>query len=83
MRYAVFASSLTYELLESPVASLGFPALSNFEQNQIFQMVKILISAPPHTMCSPKLTHKKFSNIFNCIKSSITPKLFFCKVSFI
>jgi hypothetical protein len=27
-------------------------------------------------------THKKFSKIFNCIKSSITPKLFFYIVSF-
>ena len=34
------------------------------------------------TRRSPKLTHKKFSNIFNYIKSSKIPKLFFYIVSF-
>jgi hypothetical protein len=48
MRYAVVAASLNDELFESPVASLGFPTRSNFEQNQMFQTVTILISAPPH-----------------------------------
>jgi len=48
MKYAVVAPSLTDELLDCLVASLGFPTHSNFEQNQMFQTVKILISAPPH-----------------------------------
>jgi hypothetical protein len=48
--YAAVASFLHDELLESPVVSLGFPTRSNFEQNQMFQSVKILISAPPHRL---------------------------------
>jgi hypothetical protein len=35
-----------------------------------------------YTRCSTKVTHKKFWNIFNCIKSSVTPNLFFYIVSF-
>jgi len=50
---------------------------------QVRDMTRTRSCSCSFSRCSPKLTHKKFSYIFNCIKSSITPKLFFYIVSFI